>query len=373
MAEDEDRGHAALRDAVPVLRQAVQKKDDFGLAHFVLGNVLVELGLWQDAVTELSRARVLGVIDRPGLFNLALALERTGDRAGSSAILANNQAQTPPEQIQVAMGAYHDHDFLLAAKLLDALVPLLNDQPDNQGVVLRFLGHADRQVAAKLSGADADQANDDAAAAYLRAGMLHDHEAQEHYFALQTARGADTGFPAAWQYLRWREFMSPSGWSAWFGNYGLWLTGGRGIGGAFNRHPINTVIWLLLIALPLVMFLLGAFRRPRRAGAEAFYSNEESDDGTGPQRRPSAKVISPQAQPRKPSAARPASGGGTGSGPNAINSGSTRTPPSGASQLKPRNRQKVETEDMGTPGQSEPPRPNQDGRTPGALERKPRR
>lgn len=293
---DEDAGGAQLRDAVAVLDQAIAKQPDFGLARYVLGNVLVQLGRWADAIPHLQRAHALGVQDRSSWFNLALALEKNGDSAGAAEILARTKAETPGEQIVVAMNAYRARDFRLAAKLLETVAPQLADDPQRQAAALRFLGHALRQVGEKTpaaadgadgAGSERTQLLDQAAAAYAAAAALKDRVGREHYLALQTSRGAELGFAAGLRFLGWTTWMSPRGYGAVIGNYGGWLTGGRGFAGAWARHPGHVGTWGGLAGLCLIMFVVGFFRRGGRPTRE--------DHDAEPRR--SARLATPAERP----------------------------------------------------------------------------
>jgi predicted Zn-dependent protease len=370
--QDEDGGNAGLRDAIAVLDQAVAKQPDFALAHYVLGNVLVQLGRYADAIPHLRRAEELGVTDRAAQYNLALALEATGDRAAAEAILAKNQAVTPSEQIQVAMSAYHGHEFGLAAKLLEEVAPKLDGDSERQAAVWRFLGHALRQLAEQAGkgvdgggdenakaalAAKRDELLDGAAKAYAASGDLKDHRGQDHFLAMQTARGADLGYAAGWRYLGWKSYVSPSGWCAVVGNYGGWLSGGRGVGGAWERHPGHVITWGVLLGLPLLMFIVSFFRRGGAAPAEPRRTPSESQ-------RPATKP--PTERTRPPTRSAPASA-------------PERTPARGARTAPPPqkretevtpvrtrmpDRQKAETEEMVTPPGGNPATPALERKTP---------
>ena len=311
LASDEDQANADLRSAAVVLSQALDAEPDFALAHLVLGNVQVQLGLYGDAIPHLQRAQALGISDRASLFNLALALEKTGDRAGAAAILAANPAHTPGEQIQVAMGAYHDHNYLLAAKMLEDVAPNLQGDTERQAAVYRYIGHsyrltADHASLHNLADPDREAQLDAAAAAYLTAAGLRDYNAEESYLALQTGRGPDTGFPASWHYLGWRSYLSLTGWMGLIGNYGPWLSGGGGVHGAFNRHPLQTVGWGVALVLPFGLFLSGFFKRERepetrveprsRAGS---HENRRTPSDRNPGRTPLRQTPAPAAQQSK--------------------------------------------------------------------------
>ncbi len=403
LADDPDRGSQRLRDAEPVLEQATQKQPAFGLAHYVLGNVEVQLEKWPEAITHLERARTLGTMDRPGLFNLALAYERMGDRAQAKAILANNPPTSVGEEVMVAMGAYHDHDFPLAAKLLEAVAPELAAEPERQAAALRYIGHAHREIAARAEqaaggggegGVDRAAELDAAADAYRRAGDLHDHVAQENYLALETARGSAWGFPAAWRFIRWHGGMTLTGWCAWVGNYGGWLTGGAGVGGAWKRHPAATIVWGALLGLPLLFSLIALVRRP------AAYNNEPREPAAEADARakaaartsvptPRRNAALPASSPPRPKSDPSATRGTSGLAPsrrsdatplrnrvatprteptplrNRIQSPKPKTEPTPRGLRAPIDNQKTETEEM--------PKPEQrDGSGKNALERKPR-
>lgn len=377
LGQDEDRGMARLRDAVPVLQQATAAQPTFGLAHYVLGNVLVQLGDWHAARQQLEAARDLQVMDRPGYYNLALALEHDGEPAQANAILAAHRPETPNEQIQVAMHAYNEHDDALAASLFEPVVPQLSADPERQAAVLRFLGHARRNVAAHATGAEQQAALDGAAEAYGAAGDLHDHIAQEDYLALETERGAATGFPAAWRYVRWHNGMTLKGWTSWLGNYGRWLTGGAGIAGAWLRHPGQVVGWGIATGLPL---LLGLSLLLRRAVAPAPVPVPTPAPGTreplreaAPRDTPSREVAERETSPSRlrVHSTPPPRRTTTPVLPPAR--GKVTTPrPKQPNQRTPIDQQKTETEEMPQVKDTDQLHPSHDVKETGALERKQR-
>jgi len=375
LASDDDQANADLRSAAVVLQQSLDGQPDFALAHLVLGNVQVQLALYADAIPHLQRALALGISDRASLFNLALAMEKTGDRAGAAAILAANPAHTPGEQIQVAMGAYHDHNYLLAAKMLEDVAPALQGDTERQAAVYRYIGHSYRLIAGHdattAHGADPDREAqlDAAAAAYLTAAGLHDYNAEESYLALQTSRGADTGFPASWHYLGWRSYLSLTGWMGLFGNYGPWLSGGNGLPGAFNRHPAQTVAWGVALLLPFSLFIAGFFKRepepetpvePRsRSGSS---ENRRSPTDRAPGRTPLRQTPAPGSpQPKNNDRAkvRPA----TTPRPAQATPLPAQSTPRPAART---NHQKVETEEMTAPPGVTKPRRDEDSLKPSA-------
>jgi tetratricopeptide (TPR) repeat protein len=311
--QDNDSAGARLRDAVAVLDQAVTKQPEFGLAHDVLGNVLVQLERFQDAIPHLRKAMELGIDDRASRYNLAYALAQSGDRAGAQQLLVGDQAQSasPEELVLLAMNAYHGHDFVPAERMLSEILPKLDGDPARQAAALRFIGHARRQMADKASSDERERLLDDAADAYGKAGDLKDRVAREDYLALQTGRNADLGYAAGWRYLGWKAYLSPTGWSAVLGNYGSWLTGDAGIGGAWNRHPGHVVGWGMAAGLPLLLFLAAKLRgggraapepapRPKTASVPTPRASSRSAPTERPATRPAAQKAATEAT-RKPS------------------------------------------------------------------------
>ena len=283
---DDDSGDAKMRDAVGALIQAVTCDPDYAVAHYVLGNASVMLEDYPTAVEHLKKAQALGQLDRDGLFNLALALERTGHGDEATAILDKTDASTPAEKLTVGIAVYRTHNYLLAARLLADVAPLVADDKARQGAVLRFLGHAYvGQVAQQeraLAKPDADRTTilaaedtlkDNAAAAYAQAGDLRDAPAQDFYVGLQCSRDADHAMSAAWKDLGWKSGLSLRDYGIMVGNYGPWLSGGNGIGGAWQRHPLHVVLWGLLMLLPLSVGILGMVRKPKAVAVQ-----EEEDD-----------------------------------------------------------------------------------------------
>jgi tetratricopeptide (TPR) repeat protein len=290
---DDDGGDAKMRDAVGALTQAVTYDPDYAVAHYVLGNASVMLEDYPSAVEHLKKAQALGQLDRDGLFNLALALERTGHGDEATAILDKTDASTPAEKLTVGIAVYRTHNYLLAARLLADVAPLVADDKARQGAVLRFLGHAyvgqvaQQERALAKPGADRatilaaeDTLRDRAADAYVFAGDLHDTAAQEFYVGLQCSRDADHAMTAAWKDLGWKSGMSLRDYGIMVGNYGPWLSGGNGIGGAWQRHPVHVVLWGLLILLPLSVGILGMVRKPKAAVHEE-EDDEDEDEEVG--------------------------------------------------------------------------------------------
>ncbi len=317
LSHDDDAAHARMREAVGMFVQAIEKQPDFAEAHYVAGNALVQLEEYQEAIVHLRRAQELGKSDRTSLFNLALALEKTGQKDAAKEILSHTEAVTPSEQITVGINAYHEHDYQLAAKLLDHVAPQVADDAERQGSVYRFLGHALRQQAelkdkavASLADqartaaiAERDQLLDAAAEAYAKGAAVKDYKSKDFFLASESPRSPEHAFAAGWRYLAWKSYASPSGWSVVLGNYGSWLTGGTGFKGAWARHPTHVVGWGILSGLPLILFLAAKLRRGRPSEGSRSKSSDasrqpEPERDAAPEPRRSGRSSAPAAAGR---------------------------------------------------------------------------
>ncbi|MBA3710252.1 MAG: tetratricopeptide repeat protein [Planctomycetes bacterium] len=299
--QNEDSGRARLRESVGFLRQALEQRQDFVEPTFILGNALAQLEQYEEAIPFLKSAREHGHSDRGSLFNLALALEKVGRKDEAKAILDQTQAVTPSEQITVGINAYHQHDYLLAAKLFEHVATQLDEDPERKGAVLRFLGHAQRVLAEQKAKTPEERAEylDAAKKAYGEAGDLHDWKAQSFYLASETARDADAAYAAGWRFLAWKKWLVPQGYGVVLGNYGGHLTGGRGFSGAWARHPFHVAVWGSLAALSLLGFIAAKLKRVRR-------EPDRDRASERPARTPSAPAPTPVKKggaalpPRKP-------------------------------------------------------------------------
>jgi tetratricopeptide (TPR) repeat protein len=262
-------GGAKLKDAVASLGEALARKPDLTDAWAAQGEAQLRLERWSAATEALTKARELGSTDRTLLFNLAMALEKSGQADQAAALHASTTATTAPELINKGMALAAAKRHQPAIDLLEqaAAHPDLANQPETRGQVLRFLGHAWRDWAAHEDAlpADRDQRLDAAAEAYRRAGDAGDRSARGHFAALQSGREAGVAYAAGWQVLSWSGYTAPRGWALVLANYGA--------SGAVGK-PLHLAAWGTLTGIPLLLWLASLFRRvpvssaplPRRSG-----------------------------------------------------------------------------------------------------------
>ncbi|MBA3686711.1 MAG: tetratricopeptide repeat protein, partial [Planctomycetes bacterium] len=256
-----DQGQNRLNEGIASLKQALERKAELVPALLLLGEALVRLEKYDDAVAPLTKARELGATDQGLLYNLALALEKTGRADEASAIHSKTQAVTAPELISKGMTLYKAKMHPAAINHLGTAVKQLDDSRDRElkAQVLRCIGHAwlARVTDSRSPPSDQDREDfqDRAAKAYAMAGELNDWSAKQHYAALQSQRSPAMGYEAGWQLLRWSTFTAPLGWKLVAGNYGAsraWAT------------PLHYVLWGLAAGLPALLWLITMFGGRRR-------------------------------------------------------------------------------------------------------------
>jgi Flp pilus assembly protein TadD len=326
-AGQDDQAGGQLRTAVGHLQKALTLKPDLVEAQVLLGDALLRLGRWSEAVTALRQAQKLGAKERSVTFNLAIALQQSGQIEAATALLGSITAANPGEQATLGMGAYRARNWLVAIALLSGAAEHLEDAA-TRGATLRFLGHAHGHLAATLNGAEAEEHRDAAAAAYRAAGDLKDFPARHFLLATEAARDPDHAYAAAWTAIGW-DTLDLTAWGQALGNYGAAKTGGQGLAGMAARAPVHLAMWGALVLLPLLFFGLRLGRR---------------QPATDPRPTPRQPAVKPASEPgmmvptRRPPQAAPAP---------------TRQPP-----VKPANRpaavaQKTETEEITPPPSSQ--------------------
>ncbi len=263
VAGQDDQAGGQLRTAVGALQKALALKPDLVEAQVLLGDALLRLGRWPEAVTALGQAQKLGAKERSVTFNLAIALQQSGQIEAATALLGSMTAANPEEQTTLGMGAYRARNWLVAITLLNGAAEHL-EEDTARGATLRFLGHAHAHFAATLNGAEAEEHRDAAAAAYRAAGNLQDFPARHFFLAAEAARDPEHAYAAAWTAIGWNT-LDLTAWGQVIGNYGAAKTGGQGLVGMAARAPVHLAIWVLLVLLPLFFFGLSPSRR-RPAG-----------------------------------------------------------------------------------------------------------
>jgi tetratricopeptide (TPR) repeat protein len=337
-------GKAKAHEAATSLRSSLALKEDQRDAQLGLGQALLLSEDYAEAIPHLERARALGAQDRALSFNLMLAYQKAGKTAEFEQAASALKAESPSEKITSGMGLYHAGQMEPAAKLLASVVGDLDRDQERErlGAVYRFLGHAQLALADQARtraapAAEIDQHLDAARDAYRAAGDLGDFPARHHFLALETQRSADAGYAAGWHALAWSSYASPAGWAAVIGNYGGAATGGAGITGLWNRHPVHVVVWGLLVLIPAVLVLISLLSRgpsydhdsaepvrrpsgtsaplpPPRSGPSPVAKNRTPHPGPPqgakhrtphPGQPPVAKHRTPQPPPAKPPPAKP--------------------------------------------------------------------
>jgi tetratricopeptide (TPR) repeat protein len=268
----EHDGRAKVREAIASLDQALRLKEDLRDAHLNLGLSQLVEEKYDEAIPHLKRARELGSTDRGLDFNLLLAYQKTGRTAEAEEVSKNIQAISPYEKIIFGMADFSGGNYEEAVALLAKAVPDLGQESERCAAVLRFIGHAQQQLAeiqAKQIDGAADKAAaqaendrllDAAAESYRQAGNLGDATAQRFFLHQETQRSSARGYAAGWQFLAWHSYFTGSGWAAVIGNYGGATTGGKGAVGLWERHPIHVAVWGVLALLPFCLFVIGLFR-----------------------------------------------------------------------------------------------------------------
>jgi tetratricopeptide (TPR) repeat protein len=322
---NEDDGKAKAREAVRSLRNALELRSDLRDAYLNLGVALLIGGNHQEAITQLLKARELGVTDRNLGFNLMLAYQQAGKTAEFEAEAQNVQATSVGERITLGMGFFKSGSFALAIQLLESALPGVADDRERSGQVHRFIGHAHAALAERARkhlaagtdvpgppSAEVERELDAARDAWRKAGSFGDHTAQRFFMAQEAARSPLNGYEAGWQRLAWHSYLSLDGWMLVAGNYGGAITGGQGLAGMWARHPVHAGIWGALIGMPLLLAILGFCRRPpppvhpsreREQARSDSSSSGIRQPAPAPVQRGRAATVVP---PAKPAASKPA-------------------------------------------------------------------
>jgi tetratricopeptide (TPR) repeat protein len=265
------------REAATSLDTSLTLKEDQRDAHLGLGQALLLIEDYERAIPHLERAAALGAQDRALTTNLMLAYQKTGKTAKFEEAARSLKAVSPSEKITMGMGLYHAGQLANAAELLASATGDLNRESDRErlGAVYRILGHAHADLAeqarSRLAAAPSEQKQalqaltdkelDAARDAYREGGGLRDYPARHAFLALESQRSFAAGYDAGWQYLAWSSYVSPDGWAVVIGNYGGAMTGGNGLGGMWNHHPMHVVAWGLAALIPLIVFITSLFSR----------------------------------------------------------------------------------------------------------------
>jgi hypothetical protein len=265
------------REAATSLDASLSLKEDQRDAHLGLGQALLLTEEYERAIPHLERATALGAQDRALTMNLMLAYQKTGQTAKFEAAAHSLKAVSPSEKITMGMGLYHAGQAANAAELLASAAGDLNRDSDRErlGAVYRILGHAHTDLAeqarSRLATAGAEQKPalqaeidkelDAARDAYREGGSLRDYPARHHFLASESQRSSAAGYDAGWQYLAWNSYVAPAGWAVVVGNYGGAMTGGNGLGGMWDHHPMHVVAWGLAAGIPLIIFITSLFSR----------------------------------------------------------------------------------------------------------------
>jgi|GEM_PF-2648342 len=313
LGDNPSDGKAKAHEAATSLRNSLALKEDQRDAQLGLGQALLLTEDWADAIPHLERARALGVQDRALAFNLMLAYQKAGRTADFEQAARSLKAISPGEKITTGMGLYHAGQMAMAANLLSSAVGDLDHERDRErlGAVERFIGHAhlalveqaqkranapgatDEQKSA--AGAEVAQHLDAARDAYRAGGDLGDFPSRHHFLALETQRTSDAGYAAGWQYLAWTGYVAPPGWAAVIGNYGGAITGGAGLGGMWERHPVHVVVWGVLAFIPALLVLLSFVRGSPPPVMEAAEPKRRATNPPAPPAAPQPRAATPPA------------------------------------------------------------------------------
>ncbi len=293
------------REAASSLDTSLSLKEDQRDAQLGLGQALLLTEEYERAIPHLERAVALGAQDRAVTMNLMLAYQKTGKTAKFEEAAHSLKAVSPSEKITMGMGLYHAGQSANAAELLASATGDLNRDSDRErlGAVYRILGHAHADLAEQARSrlaaaapeqkpelqAASDKELDAARDAYRNGGDLGDYPARHHFLALESQRSYAAGYDAGWQYLAWNSYVSPGGWAVVIGNYGGAITGGAGLGGMWNRHPMHAVAWGLAAGIPLLIVISSLFRRRQPLVESA----------PEPKRRPTVQAAPPPPPPAK--------------------------------------------------------------------------
>lgn len=259
--DNNDQASASLREAVGHLNHALALNPQLAEAYVLLGDAQIRLEQWEAAATALQQAQKCGATERSLTFNLAIALQQTGENAAAETLLKSITAAGPAEQITLGMGAYRSRNWLLATNLLTAAVSSLEDQAARAST-WRIIGHTHSKLAQvkNLAPDDVERERDTASAAYKQAGDLVDFPARRFYLAAEAARSPERAYTAAWDMIAW-DALNPGAWALVLGNYGAAKTGGQGIGGMASRAPVHLAAWGLLVLIPMGLFGWGLVKR----------------------------------------------------------------------------------------------------------------
>ncbi len=260
-----DEARLSWERAVNSLQGAVARDADSADAVLLLGQTELRLERWVDAAKHLQQARTLGAQSRVLLYNLALALQNSGQIEAAAAVLGETQAESTAEKLTVGLNAYQAGNYLLAVQLLTAVAPTVAEDEERARAVDRYLGHAYRHLAeAESDGQNAESYREFAASAYRAAGDRGDHLARDFFLALETARNPGHAYRAGWTYLGWTRFLSLRGWGVVLGNYGAWATDDDGLAGMWAKHPPHLIVWVLFLLVPMILYVRAALRRGPR-------------------------------------------------------------------------------------------------------------
>jgi predicted Zn-dependent protease len=269
LTSDVNSGKAKAREAEGSLKNAVDTNNNLRDAQLNLGVALLINEKPESAITHLLRARELGATSRTINFNLMLAYQQLGRTAEFEAEAANVQAVSTAEKLTAGIGFFKAGNYALASELLNGSLAELGEDRERIAATYRFIGHAEAALAdkaTKQSPNDLAAINnylDKAREAWRKAGNLRDYPAQRFFMAQETMRSPQQAYEAGWQQLRWHEFQSLDGWKIVTGNYGSAITGGQGIAGMWERHPMHLIIWFVLGVVPLCL-ALASWLRPKR-------------------------------------------------------------------------------------------------------------
>jgi hypothetical protein len=126
---------------------------------------------------------------------------------------------------------------------------------ERRAAVHRILGHLYWDQALEASSPETrNKLLDRAAECYRVGGNGGDRVARKHYLSIESLRSPERGYAAAWTYLSWNGVFAINGWLSVIGNYGAAMTGGKGIPGMIDRHPMHAIAWGAII----VGFLMAA-------------------------------------------------------------------------------------------------------------------
>lgn len=312
--------------------QGMTQGRELATAHAGYGMALLRLaergnvaGDYQKALEHLEQAEGLGIADA-ALYNNMLAAAIGAQREASDADQAASMARRS-EAIMNGPGANYISNVNLGLAYFTSAQANVADQPETAwreaqlavdmfqrasedpehphlAAVWRYTGHAwalAADSAEHLAAADdegtqewleqREEALNQAAAAYQRAGSLRDGIAQRHYLAREAERNPRRAVAAGWQYLKWRSFIAPQAWGVVLTNYGaseIW------------RKPLHTGIWALLLTLFFIMACKGFF-------FPGTVRVSESRSSSPPQQRqsnPPSRSERPRGEARRPAAGR---------------------------------------------------------------------